>query len=210
MTVSWLRASVLVGLMVGLAACRPTPPAEQTGSDQAGGRSRAEELLLAAVSVGLPPEGVAPGDLPEPASVGAQLVAKYCAQCHALPAPTAHSATDWPGVVRRMWLRMDGLQPTHGIRAPLLAERVAMLEYLAQNGLRVSGTTLPPGAGREVFSEGCSQCHALPDPRQHSAQDWPSVFQRMERNMARMKVAPFTREQTTSILLYLQNVASQR
>jgi hypothetical protein len=32
----------------------------------------------------------------------------------------------------------------------------------------------------------------------------------MERNMARMKVAPFTREQTTSILLYLQNVASQR
>jgi cytochrome c5 len=109
-----------------------------------------------------------------------------------------------------MWLRMDALQSTRGIHAPSPAERVAMLEYLAQHALRVSGTNLPPGAGREVFSEACSRCHGLPDPRVHSAQDWPAVFQRMERNMTRMKVAPFTREQTTSILLYLQNGASQR
>jgi cytochrome c5 len=87
---------------------------------------------------------------------------------------------------------------------------VATLDYLVQNALRVSGATLPAGAGREAFSKACSRCHALPDPHVHSVQDWPSVFQRMERNMERMKVAPLTRDQTTGILLYLQNVASRR
>jgi hypothetical protein len=56
----------------------------------------------------------------------------------------------------------------------------------------------------------CSRCHALPDPRVHSAQDWVAVFERMERNMERMKLKPLARAQTTDILLYLQDVASRR
>ena len=37
-------------------------------------------------------------------------------------------------------------------------------------------------AGR-LFAQACSQCHALPDPRQHTAAQWPSVVARMELRM---------------------------
>lgn len=208
---SWLRMSVMgVGLAVGLVACGETPPPEGQAASQGGRATRQDDLLFAAASIALPPVGVTAADLPEPASVGAKLVGQYCAQCHALPAPGAHSATDWPVVARRMWLRMEALPATYGVRVPTVAERSAMLDYLTQHALRVSGATLPPGHGREAFSEVCSTCHSLPDPRVHSAQDWPTVFQRMERNMERMKVKPLTREQTTDILLYLQNVGPRR
>jgi hypothetical protein len=121
-----------------------------------------------------------------------------------------HSATDWPSVARRMWLRMDLLPPTLGIKTPTVAERFAILDYLTSNALKVSGTTLPAGQGRDAFSQVCSQCHALPDPRVHSRADWPSVFARMEQNMTRMKVPPPARDQTSDILLYLQTVASRQ
>ena len=37
-------------------------------------------------------------------------------------------------------------------------------------------------AGRE-FAQTCSQCHPLPDARQHTAQQWPGVIARMEQHM---------------------------
>jgi hypothetical protein len=30
----------------------------------------------------------------------------------------------------------------------------------------------------------CTQCHALPDPRHHTRQEWPNVVERMKRHMA--------------------------
>jgi cytochrome c5 len=198
----------IVGIIVALAACRAAPPPAQQAASTA--LSRHDALLLAAASIALPPPGVTAADLPEPASTGAQLAGKYCAQCHELPAPSMHSATDWPGVVRRMWLRMELLPPELGVQVPTAAERSAMLEYMTQNALQVSGASLPAGPGRAAFAEVCSRCHALPDPRVHSRQDWATVFQRMERNMERMKLKPLTRPQTTDILLYLQETAARR
>jgi cytochrome c5 len=160
--------------------------------------------------VALPPPGIAPGDLPDPQSRGAQLLINYCAQCHALPAPTTHSATDWPSVARRMWLRMDNLPASLGIRVPPPEDRFVLLNYLLNNSLKVSGTVLPAGKGRNEFSVVCSQCHSLPDPRVHSAEDWPTVYSRMERNMERMRVQPPTGAVGQDILLYLQTVAGKR
>ncbi|HET8624482.1 MAG TPA: hypothetical protein VFM14_13045 [Gemmatimonadales bacterium] len=120
--------------------------------------------------------------------------------------PAAHSATDWPGVVRRMWLRMDRLPQGLRVQTPGVGERVLLVNYLTDHALQVSGGALPPGRGREHFAQICSRCHALPDPAIHSAEDWVAVFQRMERNMERMKVRPPTAEETEGILLYLQNV----
>jgi cytochrome c5 len=151
-----------------------------------------------------------PVDLPEAGSNRAQLVAKYCAQCHALPAPTAHSATDWPSVARRMWLRMEWLPDSVGVHVPTSAERYEMLQYLTVNALKVSGSVLPAGRGREAFAQVCSRCHALPDPRVHSKDDWAIVYARMERNMERMKVRPPTSQQTQETLYYLQNLAAAR
>jgi cytochrome c5 len=199
-----LMRVVVVSLGASLAACRQAPPADGQQTPPGHGLNPQDELLLAAANIALPPPGVAPADLPETNSQGAQLVAKFCAQCHSLPTPTMHSATDWPSIARRMWLRMEWLPPMLGVKVPTMAERFAMLDYLTTHALRVSAANLPAGAGRESFELVCSRCHALPDPRVHSPADWPAVFSRMQQNMERMKLAPLTRSQTTDILLYLQ------
>jgi hypothetical protein len=186
----------------GTQATQGAPPVQQL--------SRSDQLLLAAARIGLPPEGVAPGDLPEPNSPRAQLLVRYCAQCHALPAPTQHSATDWPGVARRMWLRMEWLPESLAVRVPTNAERYELLQYLTVNALKVSGSVLPEGRGREAFALICSRCHALPDPRVHSKADWAIVFARMERNMERMHVAPPTGQQAEDILSYLQTTGQMK
>ena len=196
--------------VAALIVCACQRPAE-SGAEQppSHGLTRADELVLAAATVALPPPGVTAADLPDPNSTGAQLVAKHCSVCHSLPHPAMHSATDWPAVTRRMWLRVDGLTPALGVSVPTTSERFLMLNYLTANALKVSGATLPAGPGREAFQVVCSRCHALPDPKNHSPQDWPTVFARMETNMQRMKVPPLKGTQTTDILLYLQQ-ASRR
>jgi cytochrome c5 len=203
---------IVAAFLVTSLACRPGPaPAKSTDETQAAQPlGRTDQLLLAAAKVALPPPGIAPGDLPDPQSRGAQLLINYCAQCHALPAPTTHSATDWPSVARRMWLRMDNLPASLGIRVPPPEDRFVLLNYLLNNSLKVSGTVLPAGKGRNEFSVVCSQCHSLPDPRVHSAEDWPTVYSRMERNMERMRVQPPTGAVGQDILLYLQTVAGKR
>ncbi len=201
----WFGAGLLAVLG---AACGPSsgnrevPAAPQSSVD-----ARADAILLAAAKVALPPPGIGPGDLAEPASRGAGLVVKFCGQCHSLPSPAMHSATDWPRVVRRMWLRMDRLPDSLGIHTADEGDRGTVLTYLTNNALRVSGAELPQGQGREEFAVTCSRCHALPDIKIHSSGDWPSVFMRMERNMERMNVRPPTQAEGGKILLYLQGVA---
>ena len=197
-------------MLAAVAACRQAPaPPNSAAGNAAAAQTPSDALLLAAAKVALPPAGLSMADLPEPTSQGAQLLARYCVQCHALPTPSAHSATDWPGVARRMWLRMDWLPANLGVKAPTLAERFTILDYLTTNALKVSGANLPAGRGRDEFSLICSRCHALPDPRVHSPDDWPTVFSRMERNMERMKVAGPTAEQASDLLLYLQTVSAR-
>ena len=201
---------ILAGLSfaVVLTACRQAEPAPEpnAGSESpAATLSPSDQLILSTAKVGLPPPGISAADLPEPGGVGAGLVATYCAQCHDLPSPTMHSATDWPGVVRRMWLRMERLPSAMNVQLPDPGARSTMLTYLTTNALKVSGANLPAGRGRAEFSTVCSRCHALPDPKVHSAQDWLAVFLRMERNMERMNVRPPTQTETTEILGYLQN-----
>lgn len=205
---------LVMALLIGgtasmLAGCQQATPQEKSTAGGTAGLNRQDELLLAAANVALPPPGITASDLPEPNSMGAKLVATYCGQCHNMPTPQMHSATDWPGVARRMWLRMGLLSPSLGVKVPTMADRFAMLDYLTANALKVSGATLPAGRGREAFAEICSRCHALPDPRVHSSADWPTVFARMEQNMIRMQVPPPTRDQTSDLLLYLQTVASR-
>lgn len=212
--------AVVLSTVLVLAGCRKDASqggaSASAGSQQAsqGARSgwlnRQDELLLAAANVALPPPGMTAADLPDANTKGAQLVGQYCAQCHNIPTPQMHSATDWPSIARRMWLRMELLPASLQVKVPTAAERFAILDYLNANALKVSGSNLPAGPGREAFAQVCSRCHALPDPRTHSREDWPTVYSRMERNMERMKVPPPTREQTTDILLYLQTVASRR
>jgi hypothetical protein len=140
------------------------------------------------------PPGFDAGMLPEPGSRGAQLTLRYCVQCHNLANPAMHEARKWPPIVERMVLRMRGrgnmgrlmADMMAGVEAPDAEEAKLLVAYLrkyAQKPLdaaRYPEVNTPAG---ESFRLACSQCHVLPDPRRHSAAEWPAVVARMQKNM---------------------------
>lgn len=164
------------------------------------------------------PPGVDPESLPEPDSTGAKLLRRYCAQCHDLPSPRMHSAEEWRGVYQRMNDRMKmmsiggmmgGMTRTE---TPDLKEEKVLLAYLQRHGLRaavpnqISGLDSPEGM---LFRQTCSQCHALPDPKQHTAQEWPGVVARMKGNMALMRKPVILTKEEQVIVEFLQKATSQ-
>jgi hypothetical protein len=135
-----------------------------------------------------------PEELPERDSRGAKLTVRYCVQCHNLPNPAMHQAAKWPTIFDRMVLRMKGRgnmgklmhEMMVGVEAPTLEEASTLLAYLQRHGQ----TPLDPKEYPEInqpegqsFKLACQQCHVLPDPKRHSAEEWPAVVSRMEKNM---------------------------
>ena len=185
-----------------LVACQESGPTVQAAEEL----PPADQLLLAAAKVALPPAGVTAADLPDPESQGAKLVPQYCAYCHNLPTPASHSATDWPRYVRRMWVRTEGLQGSYDIPVPTRGERQLMLQYLMDHALQVS-LELPAGTGRDFFRQTCGDCHELPDPKQHSPEDWVAVVRRMMDHMQTMLGSTLTPDEYSRIVLYLETAS---
>ena len=53
----------------------------------------------------------------------------------------------------------------------------------------------------------CSACHALPDPRQHTQDEWPAVVDRMTQNMRSLdRVVPSDSE-LKQVITFLQSNA---
>lgn len=48
----------------------------------------------------------------------------------------------------------------------------------------VTDSNQSQGKGAAAFQQVCSACHGLPDPRQHTASQWPRVVHRMEYHMS--------------------------
>ena len=140
------------------------------------------------------PPGFEPEMLPERGSRGAQLTLRYCVQCHNLANPAMHEARKWPAIVERMALRMRGrgnmgklmAEMMAGVVAPAPGETKLLVAYLrkyAQRPLdprKIPEVNTPAG---EPFRLACNQCHALPDPQRYTAQEWPGVVARMQKNM---------------------------
>jgi hypothetical protein len=134
-----------------------------------------------------------PRQLPAPGSPGAQLMIRYCVQCHNLPNPAMHEAGKWPVVFERMVLRMKGKgnlgvlmqDMMAGVSAPTVEEAGALLAYLQKHAQRPLDPRRTPvnGPGAQSFRLACQQCHVLPDPRRHTAAEWPAVVARMQENM---------------------------
>ena len=141
----------------------------------------------------LPPTFEA-GQLPEPGSPGAQLTLRYCVQCHNLPNPAMHHAAKWRPIVDRMVGRMQGrgnlgtlmADMMAGVKAPGAGEARVLVDYLRKHAQRPLDPKRYPeidGPSGEAFRVACSQCHVLPDPRRHTAQEWRAVVARMQENM---------------------------
>jgi hypothetical protein len=140
------------------------------------------------------PPSVDPRQLPEPKTRGARLTLQYCVQCHNLPNPAMHQAEKWPGIFERMVVRMRGrgnlgelmYDMMAGVEAPTVAEAEVLLAYLRKHGQRPLDPEKYPAVNRpegRSFKLACQQCHVLPDPRRHTASEWPAVVARMEKNM---------------------------
>jgi len=140
------------------------------------------------------PPGFEPAMLPEPRSPGAQLTQRYCVQCHNLANPAMHDAGRWPAVVARMVPRMEGRgnmgklmsEMMAGVESPSLEDARAITDYLRKHAQRALDPKRFPdihSPAGESFRVACSQCHVLPDPRRHSAKEWPVVVARMQKNM---------------------------
>ncbi len=140
------------------------------------------------------PPAIEPGELPERNSEGAKLTVRYCVQCHNLVNPAMHTAERWKNVVERMVWRMRGngnlgdlmKDMMAHVKAPTDGEVETLTRYLqkhAQTEIEPKHPALATRSG-EMFAIACAQCHALPDPRRHTAREWPAVVARMKRHMA--------------------------
>jgi cytochrome c5 len=197
---------VLAGVCVAaLAGCAPEQQDEAAAwqEPQAGS---SDALILAAAKIALPPP-MAAADLPDPQSQGARLVAENCGTCHAIPSPTTHTATDWPVVLRRMWLRAGQLDTALHAPVPDNAARIVISEYLIANALKPTTGTLPDYPGRDQYVATCGQCHGLPDVTQHSPQDWATVVRRMNTRMETMLGKVLTGAEIQSVVMYLEKAS---
>jgi len=143
-------------------------------------------------------------ELPQPDSPGAQLTRRYCVQCHNLPNPAMHHAAKWAPVVERMVKRMAGRgnmgalmsDMMAGIAAPTPEETRTLVAYLRRHAQKPLDPKRYPDLNRaegEAFRLACNQCHVLPDPRRHTAAEWPAVVARMQENMQWMNRVVGTR-----------------
>jgi cytochrome c5 len=195
-----------------------SPPMSMAGMMGGGmmmGRDGMKGMMKEMMGAQLPP-GIEPRDLPEATSNGARLLGQYCTQCHEMPGPGMHTAEEWPRVVDRMNQRMqmmsgrNMMRMMHDIKAPSDNELQILAAYLqkhAQQAIdKTQYTDLNSPAGK-TFMATCSQCHALPDPKQHTAAEWPTIVERMTRNMDAMGKAVPDQETLEVIVAYLQKHA---
>ena len=140
------------------------------------------------------PPGFEPAMLPQPKSRGARLELHYCVQCHNLPNPAIHHAQKWPPVFERMVARMEGkgnmgqlmTDMMAGVSAPTPEEAKVLVAYLGRNAQKpIDAKAIPQvnAPEAEAFRVACQQCHVLPDPKRHTAREWPAVVARMQTNM---------------------------
>jgi hypothetical protein len=105
-----------------------------------------------------------------------------------------HQPEKWPAIFERMVLRMRGKgnmgelmrDMMAGVAAPDIDEAAALLAYLQKYGQRPLDPREFPAVNRregQSFRLSCQQCHVLPDPRRHTATEWPAVVSRMQQNM---------------------------
>ncbi|HEX19620.1 MAG TPA: hypothetical protein ENG78_02205 [Acidiferrobacteraceae bacterium] len=183
--------SALVFLAIIVISLLVIAPDSVNGQMMGGERMKGMRGMMPRMMGGRLPPGIDPKRLPEPQSKGARLLTRYCAQCHKLPGPGRHTADEWPAVIQRMDSRMAmHSRMMGGIVVPNRSEWVIIRNYLQTHAIKPirlkDYADLNTPAGR-AFRKTCAQCHALPDPKQHTSKEWPAVIGRMQKNMSVMK-----------------------
>jgi cytochrome c5 len=193
------------------------PPLVMAQDKEIESREAMKALVKHMVPGSLPP-GVVPEKLPEPNSLGAKHLQKYCNQCHDIFSPRMHSAEKWLSVFQRMSWHMQMMPRGRKmgtmikIEVPSSQEETGLLTYLRRHGLlaadqsKLEHLDSPSGI---AFLQTCAQCHALPAPKQHTTQEWPVVTTRMKQNMQIMHKPLMQPKEEALIVQFLQLSANQ-
>jgi len=165
-------------------------------------------------SIGLIPQGLNPYDLPDPEGHGAALLTIYCTQCHDLPSPAMHSAQTWPAVLQRMdqHMQQQRLGAVTRIAIPARTNWADLGEYLSQYGQTIFKPTDHndlDSPESQQFQQTCAQCHTLPSPDMHPANEWPRTVLRMKHHIRKADKSSPDDHQTQLIVTYLQKHAAQ-
>jgi cytochrome c5 len=176
-----------------------------------GGFGQMRNMMQGMMPELLPP-GVTPENLPDPKSQGAKLLVRYCHQCHNLPSPSMHSAEEWPDIATRMFYRTKMMSGRMGIESPTQEEQVTIVNYLKSYALKPATSELPAAESPAaiLFKQTCTQCHPLPDPKSHTAAEWPAIVERMKSNMEFWHKRVITDEEKSQILTYLEANAKKQ
>lgn len=172
----------------------------------ASGQERNDDLLHFGNMGGILPS-LEQGDLPQPNSLGAKLLSRYCSQCHNVPGPGMRTEDEWNHIYWKMVWRMHVTNSQfRDFLIPKYDESKILYQYLIDNALDPikSGDVDTDDVGANEFIRTCMQCHELPDPKQHTKVEWRNVVGRMKRHIKSMgKRAPNDSE-TSAILEYLR------
>lgn len=177
-------------------------------------RQQMKEMMNSMMPGMLPP-GIKPENLPDRNGRGAGLLTRYCTQCHELPSPSMHTAEEWPVIAGRMFARLSMTSGGKGMRMmnmenPSAAEQDTIIDYLKEHSLKsITVGELPAqgSPGATLFKERCSQCHSLPDPKLHTADEWPGIIERMRANMKFMGRKPIAENEEKTMVKYLADHA---
>lgn len=201
LTIVFIGAGLLLG---GILFWSILPPGSAVG--QMLGKDQMNKIR--ALIHGPMPSGINPSLLSEPQSQGAQLLQRYCAQCHGLPGPGKHTAGQWPAVIDRMKSRSNmHSRMMGGIKVPSESEYRIVIAYLQKYALKPLMSKKLPGSNTSAgksFRATCAQCHALPDPGQHTTNEWPGVVTRMQKNIIAMGKTPLDKATAREITGFLQ------
>ncbi|MCU7929442.1 MAG: hypothetical protein KZQ90_01490 [Candidatus Thiodiazotropha sp. (ex Codakia rugifera)] len=83
------------------------------------------------------PPGLTAASLPEAHSPGAALLNQFCTQCHNLPGPDRHTATEWRDLVSSMFVLMDVANRFGGLKGKVevmqTQDQKILLAYLERH-----------------------------------------------------------------------------
>lgn len=149
-------------------------------------------------------------DLPDPSSQGAEYLQTFCNQCHNMPGPGMRTQEEWSRIYWVMYWRMHLMNSQYSnFLVPTYGQGKVLFAYLMNNAMNSVRLSLvrQDVEGAPDYSRTCMQCHQLPNPKQHTAAEWPAVVKRMKRHMRSMgKIVP-SDEEAGRIVMYLSNAA---
>ena len=82
---------------------------------------------------------------------------------------------------------------------------IAVVSVMLIAGCASNGTPIPAPQSQAalLFADKCGQCHAVPHPARHSADDWPHYVALMEQRMFERNITALSDAERQSILAYL-------